>query len=299
MKNSCISYPERDPLVIIRKSQVEFCNGNVCAAALMSFFEYWHNIKLDMAPKNAAMNKIAALHGDEGCQDETLYQFHTMPDLSEGIMGLYGKAAIKLARQQLLDTGLITEHRNPSDRYKFDHTIYYLFHPEIFCKWLNDRYAENGVSTRQKRPMETTKTANGNDENGATITETSLEITTESKRKATPSFDLPDWLDKEKWALWMKTRPGKKMIPEQMQAQVEKLSQWREQGLDYAKALADAADSGWKGLFEPKCNRNGSSKGLPPEAWNDMTHFDGLDGNGQKRQEREINPIKVISHEPC
>jgi len=73
-------------------------------------------------------------------------------------------------------------------------------------------------------------------------------------RTTSASFVLPDWVDKEKWYLWMKTRKGKKMIPEQMQAQVNKLTKWKGDGLDYAKALSDAADNGWQGLFEPKVN---------------------------------------------
>ena len=72
--------------------------------------------------------------------------------------------------------------------------------------------------------------------------------------KSTAAFALPDWIDKDTWDLWLKTRKGKKMIPEQMQAQVNKLAKWRDAGLDHAKALSDAATNGWQGLFEPKQN---------------------------------------------
>ncbi|MFA6271030.1 MAG: hypothetical protein WC657_07550 [Candidatus Paceibacterota bacterium] len=78
----------------------------------------------------------------------------------------------------------------------------------------------------------------------------------DTKKKAA-AFALPDWIDKSKWDLWLKTRT-KKMIPEQMQAQVDKLTKWRDAGLDYAKALSDAADAGWQGLQEPKPQRGGS-----------------------------------------
>jgi hypothetical protein len=64
-------------------------------------------------------------------------------------------------------------------------------------------------------------------------------------------FVLPDWIDKNKWSLWMKTRKGKKMIPEQMQAQIDKLKKWKDLNMDYSAALSDAADAGWMGLFEP------------------------------------------------
>jgi len=72
------------------------------------------------------------------------------------------------------------------------------------------------------------------------------------EKDSSAAFALPDWIDRTTWELWLKTRKGKKMIPEQMQAQVDKLSKWRDAGLDYAKALADAATAGWQGLFEPK-----------------------------------------------
>lgn len=77
--------------------------------------------------------------------------------------------------------------------------------------------------------------------------------------KACAAFALPDWIDQEAWDLWLKTRK-KKMIPEQMQAQVKKLGVWRAAGLDYAKALADAADAGWQGLVEPVQLANASRK---------------------------------------
>lgn len=70
--------------------------------------------------------------------------------------------------------------------------------------------------------------------------------------KKASTFVLPDWVDKTTWELWIKTRKGKKMIPEQMEAQVKKLETWKNSGLDYAKALSDSAENGWQGLFEPK-----------------------------------------------
>jgi len=65
------------------------------------------------------------------------------------------------------------------------------------------------------------------------------------------AFALPDWVDKTQWDLWMKTRKGKKMIPEQMQKQVEKLKDWRDAGMDHCGALANSALNGWTGLFLP------------------------------------------------
>ena len=71
-------------------------------------------------------------------------------------------------------------------------------------------------------------------------------------KKQGATFVLPDWVDAVQWDLWLKTRKGKKMLPEQMQAQIAKLEKWKVSGLDYGKALSDAAINGWQGLFEPK-----------------------------------------------
>jgi len=74
----------------------------------------------------------------------------------------------------------------------------------------------------------------------------------EAEKIAVADFVLPDWVDRDKWDLWIKTRKGKKMLPEQMQAQIEKLEKWKNAGLDYKQSLDDSAVNGWQGLFEPK-----------------------------------------------
>jgi hypothetical protein len=85
-------------------------------------------------------------------------------------------------------------------------------------------------------------------------------------------FVLPEWIDKQKWDLWQKTRKGKKMLPEQMQAQVDKLRKWKDSGMDYSLALAESADNGWTGLFEPKLKQSNS----PPQRQSRMS-LDGID----------------------
>jgi hypothetical protein len=116
----------------------------------------------------------------------------------------------------------------------------------------------------------------------------------EDIKPKTPSaaFALPDWIDRPTWELWIKTRKGKKMLSEQMQAQVNKLDGWRQQGIDYRKALADAAANGWSGLFEPK-KPNGSSR--VQEARLDV--IDQIMGglhHEHKRQVKDINPRPAI-----
>lgn len=80
------------------------------------------------------------------------------------------------------------------------------------------------------------------------------------KEKQTPcaAFALPDWIDADDWRLWVSVR--KKMNDEQKQRQVKKLEKWKNAGLDYRKALSDAADNSWQGLVEPTGRANGSNR---------------------------------------
>lgn len=139
MKGTCIEHPINQPLLLIRKWQLDFCEGNACAAALLSFFEYWHCIKLEMSVKNAKANRIAKEHDDIGYNDESLLQFHNQQDLNNGILGIYGKNSICEAIKYLEDKEVITTHRNPNPRYTFDKTKYYLFHPDVCNSWLDEQ----------------------------------------------------------------------------------------------------------------------------------------------------------------
>ena len=137
MKTSCVQHPKNEPLILIRQWQVTFCEGNKCAAVLLSHFEYWHNIKLETASKNTRLNDIAQMHGDEPTQDTTLLQFHTLSELSDNILNLYGRTAIIDALKLLEDKGVITTQANPNLKYRFDKTKYFQFYPEVCNDWLS------------------------------------------------------------------------------------------------------------------------------------------------------------------
>lgn len=95
--------------------------------------------------------------------------------------------------------------------------------------------------------------------------------TEECNKERSAAFALPDWIDKTQWDLWLKTRKGKKMTSDQMQANVNKLTKWRDAGMDYCGALADAAAGGWQGLHQPKqsslANRQSSNEQIKAAAY--------------------------------
>lgn len=150
MKTSCINHPAKEPLIIIRKWQVEACDGNHCAAALLSFFEYWHNIRLEQSIKAAQANDIAERHGDGRTQDESFIQWHSSNDLERGLLGLYAHGKIAEAVNLLSGKGFIRTLRNPNPRYKFDATKHFVFNEDAVNEWIESRSSENGESIARK-----------------------------------------------------------------------------------------------------------------------------------------------------
>lgn len=197
MNSSCISHPEREKLVIIRQWQIEFCEGNSCAAALMSFFEYWHNVKLDQSEKNTQFNNVAELHGDKRSQDEGLWQFHNEKQLEEGIL-IYKRDTINKAIDLLVSKQVLLVSRNPNPHYKFDKTRWFLFRPEIIKGWMKERAnPENSPSSKNpssssknpsrclENPSPSLKNPSPSTENPSAITETSSETTSEITKEIT------------------------------------------------------------------------------------------------------------------
>jgi hypothetical protein len=131
MKITCTRHPEREPLLILRQWQLDFCEGNHCAAALLSLFEYWHNCKLNQCAQAGNFNPTEA----------DLIQHHTTEQLRAGILELYDAKAIREARRLLVEKGVITECGNPLPRYGFDRTIHFVYHPEPVNAWLEARQA--------------------------------------------------------------------------------------------------------------------------------------------------------------
>lgn len=156
---------------MIREWQLTFCNGNACEAALLSFFEYWHNIKLEQSKKARQANRIATMHGDaeRATQDESLLQFHTENEIEKSII-IYGRTKISEAIRNLQQKKVIDVHKNPNPRYSFDKTKYFLFHPEVCNEWIKNHYADLPELVNRS-----TRSGSRSTRTGRTITE----ITTE------------------------------------------------------------------------------------------------------------------------
>lgn len=176
MKSSCIPHPPNEPLIVIRKWQVEACGG-FCEAALLSFFEYWHNIKLDLQQKAMATKKSGGRKTVPG-----LYQHHTAKELSDGVLGLYGEKTIRHALRRLENLGFVITIRNPNPKYGFDATKHFVFVEEKVreCAVLHSSGKSAGRCGKKAYPY---------GESAAAIPETSSEIPIQRKVKGSKAFE--------------------------------------------------------------------------------------------------------------
>ena len=132
-RTSCIPHPESERLLLIRKWQLNACEKDACAAALLNLFEYWHNIKLEQKSQAQSYNEVAQRHGDNSSQIETLLQWHTSEQLESSLLNIFNKRRIQKAIEILENLKFISVHRNPNPRYSFDKTRFFYFIPMKFA----------------------------------------------------------------------------------------------------------------------------------------------------------------------
>ncbi len=150
-RTSCISHPDSERLILIRKWQLEACNKDACAAALLNLFEYWHNIKLEQKSQAKGYNQVASRHGENSTQIETLLQWHKSEQLEASLLNIFNKRRIQAAIELLENLKFISVHRNPNPRYAFDKTRHFLFHPDEVRSWLTSYLSNNYNSCSESK----------------------------------------------------------------------------------------------------------------------------------------------------
>jgi hypothetical protein len=122
---------------------------------------------------------------------------------------------------------------------------------ENYSKYQDEQPADNQQDIQQttnKQPTDNQQTTTKQELNNLNIKEL------KQKPMAKKTFALPDWINKDHWDAWHSCSKRKHASASQKELAVRKLSEWKEQGIDYALALENAAIGGWQGLFEPKQN---------------------------------------------
>jgi len=135
MKTSCIRHPDNDPLTVIRSWSLLACDGNQCAASLLSYFEYWHNLMEERSIRARELNDQMEARGGGRPENESLLQYHTEKHLISGVL-VYGRNSVRSALQLLAGRNYITIHTNQAD--PTDRSRFYLFHPSIVNEWISD-----------------------------------------------------------------------------------------------------------------------------------------------------------------
>ena len=161
MKTSCVRHPTNHPLVMMRKWQIEACDGDHCAAMLLAFFEYGHNGVLEHRARARRSNNVAEMHGDPRSQDESLFQPYSEEDLIAALLEHYGESTIRKGVRLLEKKGFITIHKNPNPRYAFDKARFFRFHPDIAQEWLDRHYPTKPAAPAAPPALGTPENANG------------------------------------------------------------------------------------------------------------------------------------------
>jgi hypothetical protein len=124
-KSSCIAHPPSTSLIITRQDYLNICDGNRCAADLLSLLEYWTNVKIAAASQIHAMNLIKENNGDKG-DEITLWVWKTNSDFRNDLMNVYSEHPVRNGLKILEDKGFISVRTNPNPLYHFDRTLQYL-----------------------------------------------------------------------------------------------------------------------------------------------------------------------------
>jgi len=111
---SCINHPTNEPILVLYKWQVDFCEGDRCAAALLSFFENQWNMLEDPD------------------QWLTFIEF----DFKIGTLLLCSGEKLRKALNLLQSKGVLEIKKASDDSEQFR------FKPEVVCKWLKSRKAD-------------------------------------------------------------------------------------------------------------------------------------------------------------
>ena len=125
IRESCIKHPARNPTVVLRADYLRLCDGDHCAAMILSQHEHWHNVRLENLQQAREHNKAAVRGSEQPTQDVELWVYQAQLAMKGQLMGLFGDKAITTGYKTILDKGFLQKRTNP--RFTWDKTLQYLF----------------------------------------------------------------------------------------------------------------------------------------------------------------------------
>lgn len=261
--------PTNDTFIIVRACYLKICSGNATAAALIHYFEHWHNFKLESLQE-------ANFRGRPD-----LWQYHTAKDLEQAILGIGKRHAIDEAKKLLTNLGIVQIALN-THPVQLGSVTHYLFCPDTVNSLLAEtsNAALQKSATRRGRNQQPPAAENSNasiyidpsidtkhrsqgppvDEDGKGIRAAS---TTEHLGVVLP-WDTPTFW--EAWATWraykLKKHKFTYAMTETEQAALNKLRKLSGDSEAVAHAIiAQSMEHQWKGFFELKTPTNASTQG--------------------------------------
>jgi len=165
MKSPCIRHP-RERFVIVRPWQLEFCQGNKCAAMLLGVLEFWHNQKLDNVEQSRKANKAAQAAGEKPTHSVSLLQWHKEQDLVDMLYGMFEVKTVRKAINQLVELGAVTVTSNPNHRFSFDRTRFFQFQPVRLQVFIEEYSARCELGLADKSSTDAEKGARSSEKGG-------------------------------------------------------------------------------------------------------------------------------------
>ncbi len=149
MLTSTLRYPKTDRYIRVHESLISACDKNICAAALIAFFEGWHNYKKQQAEYTAIYNTMAQDAGTGTIIDVSGWQYHTMEQLEKGVL-IYKDDQIRAALKLLEAKGFIETDVPERLRilHKTGRTRWFLLRADI----INEFFDSYELGLRPKKP---------------------------------------------------------------------------------------------------------------------------------------------------
>ncbi|MFM6871342.1 MAG: hypothetical protein ACKPJ9_12260 [Dolichospermum sp.] len=133
------------------------CQGDDCAAQILSLFEFWTTCRLEEIKRTESYNEQNKRSKTHLLQIPDLWLYETIEDISSGMLHAYGDSSIRKSLKKLIEWEFINYRKSPNT---FDRTKEYRFNTELIQssldQWRNAQTTEN--SEPLEKTLETVKT---------------------------------------------------------------------------------------------------------------------------------------------
>lgn len=132
--------------LLLREEYLCVCEGNHCAAMILSQHEYWHKHRLENRQQAQSHNEGARRMGLPATQDTGLWVYRSHEQTKAELLNLFGEKAIGQAYKYLIKKGFLLTRLNPKQ--PWDRKPQYLFNVAAV------QSAVNALPSREEEPDE-------------------------------------------------------------------------------------------------------------------------------------------------